>query len=234
MAGLPVFIRPAILVVGMGKDWRQEVLDWFFPRRCGLCARLGDRAVCDECLAAFPSAPSGFDLQRLGGAVDDLVTPYAFEGRASQAVRRLKYERVTSLADPMAEILAKSFEEEGLGYCDLIVPVPVSRQRRFERGFNQSEMLVAALPPDKVVAAALSRVRHTKPQVGLTAAERMKNLVGAFEGEPKLLKGRSVLLVDDVVTTGGTALACGQELKRCGASRVTVLAFCGGRIEDGA
>ena len=218
----------------MGKKWATELLDWVFPRRCGLCARLGDEAVCAECRAEFLPSATDLDLSRLGGAVDQLVTAFAFSGRASQAVRRLKYDRVTSLADPMAAILAETFAANGLASCDLVVPVPISKLRRFERGFNQSELLSAALPPEKMVSHGLLRIKHTKPQVGLPAKERFRNLMGAFAGEPGYLKGKSVVLVDDVVTTGGTAMACGQELKRCGAREVVVLAFCGGRPEDGA
>ena len=91
------------------KRWSQEVLDWVFPRRCGLCSRLGDHELCNECLSSFPLSPDDFDLDRLGGAVDRLVTPYAFGGRASQAVRRLKYERITSLADPLASEVIRSY-----------------------------------------------------------------------------------------------------------------------------
>lgn len=217
----------------MGKKWAEELLDWVFPRRCGLCSRLGDEAICPACRAEFPPGLTEFDLSRLGGSVDQLITPFAFGGRASQAVRRLKYDRVTSLADPLAAIVAETFESNGLASCDLVVPVPISKRRRFERGFNQSELLVARLPGQLVVNSSLLRIRHTKPQVGLPADERFKNLVGAFAGEGAYLRGKSVVLVDDVVTTGGTAMACGQELKKCGAREVIVLALCGGRPEDG-
>ncbi|MBX3110858.1 MAG: ComF family protein [Fimbriimonadaceae bacterium] len=218
----------------MGQRWVEGLLDWVFPRRCGLCSRLGDEAVCALCRAEFLEGPTDFDLARLGGAVDRLVTPFAFAGRASQAVRRLKYDRVTSLSGPMATMVAEAFEAYGLAACDLVVPVPISRRRRFERGFNQSELLAGGLPPERVVPAALARIRHTRPQVGLSAPERLRNLVGAFVAEPGYVRGKSVVLLDDVVTTGGTAVACGQELKRCGAREVVMLAFCGGRPEDGA
>lgn len=120
---------------------------------------------------------------------------------------------------------------ELLDGADLLVPVPLDRWRLISRRFNQAAILAQELsretriPFDPLV---LARVRRTRSQVGLTAAERRRNLAGAFAVSVKARKrieGRNVLLIDDVITTGSTVSACARQLKRAGASRVDVLAL---------
>jgi ComF family protein len=150
---------------------------------------------------------------------------YAYGGRASQAVRRLKFERATALAAPMAADIARAFNRLPAEW-DVIVPVPIHPIRRRQRGFNQAELLCESLPPNLVQTRFLRRTRHTRPQVGLPAAERLINLKGAFTAAPSV-HGLKVLLVDDVVTTGGTIVHCAEALTAAGAERVGVLAFLG-------
>jgi ComF family protein len=111
------------------------------------------------------------------------------------------------------------------------VPVPLYRSRLWWRRFNQSAMLahsvgrLAGVPVDCFV---LSRVRRTQSQVGLSADQRRRNVAGAFRVPPTRaarVKGKNVIVVDDVITTGATAEACARALKRAGAARVDVLAL---------
>ena len=105
---------------------------------------------------------------------------------------------------------------------DCIVPVPLHPRREKERGFNQSFILakfVAERYNIDIRAELLKRVRDTSPQVGMNAKLRAKNLTGAFEASPECA-GLSVLLVDDVRTTGATLKECASELKKHGAARV--------------
>lgn len=149
---------------------------------------------------------------------------YLYEGRAAQAVRRLKYGRATSLAAAMADDLASHIRALGE---DLIVPVPIHRRRRGERGFNQAELLCQGRHDRPVSTTAIRRVRMTPPQASLPVAERAENLRGAFRADPREVEGRKVLLVDDVVTTGHTARECAAALMAAGAIEVGVLAFAG-------
>lgn len=126
------------------------------------------------------------------------------------------------LAGAGAEILADA---------DALVPVPLHRWRLMSRKFNQAAMLarevsrVTGVPADML---ALARVKATPSQVGLTEAERRRNLSGAFNVPPGArarVEGRKLVLVDDVITTGSTAAACARVLRRAGAARVDVLAL---------
>ena len=147
---------------------------------------------------------------------------YRYQGRAGQAVRRLKYGRATSLIEMMSYDMLQGYEHLGLG-SDLTVPVPIHWSRRCVRGFNQAEALVRTFPN---VTGALARIRRTRPQVGLSREERVRNLAGAFRADP-IVEGKRILLVDDVLTSGQTARECAKALRDAGAIEVGVLAFCG-------
>jgi ComF family protein len=114
---------------------------------------------------------------------------------------------------------------------DVIVPVPLSRLRLLLRHFNQAAMLGKELSRQVGIPTnplLLRRARATRSQVGLTRDQRRRNVAGAFNVPKHLrprLKGRNVLLIDDVVTTGATIDACARTLKRAGATRVDVLAL---------
>ena len=154
--------------------------------------------------------------------LDFQASVYRYEGRAGQAVRRLKYERRTGLAKFLGEEMFGLANREGL-LGDLVVPVPIHWTRMVSRGFNQSDLLSKEFPEGNLV---LRRARPTQAQAGLTHDERLKNLSGAFEVIGNVA-GKTILLIDDVVTSGQTARECSQVLKQAGAREVGVLAFCG-------
>ncbi len=190
-----------------------------------LCPRLGiplpPGATEDMVSVPALAAPPLFDRARAvavyGGTMRQLI--HDFKYRDSHAGRRLFREW---LAQAGAEFLAEA---------ELLVPVPLYPLRLLSRRFNQAAVLAQDLSRVSGVPwspAVLYRRKRTRAQVGLSHRQRQRNVAGAFAVAPKAaarLKGCHVLLVDDVITTGATANACAQALKRAGARQVDVLAL---------
>lgn len=141
-------------------------------------------------------------------------------------LHQLKYQRRLAAARPLRRLVAERAPAWVAG-CELLVPVPLHRDRLRWRGFNQSLVLARDLARAKcipVAPQALVRVRPTRPQVGLDPRLRTANVAGAFQVvDAAGVRDRRVLLVDDVMTTGATVQACALALRRAGARRVDVL-----------
>ncbi len=186
--------------------------------------------MCAACRAPFAS-PWPLDehglcgMCRRGAHGFDAAYSYGFyDGTLRELIHLLKYGKVHTLAAPLGRFLAAALPRDQR--FDAIVPVPMHWRRRWERGFNQSLLLaqVLAQRTGLPVCGALRRGRSTPPQAGLTGAQRRGNMARAFDvRKPEQVKGRRILLVDDVLTTGATAGACARALKRAGAERVAVL-----------
>lgn len=188
-------------------------------RSCDLCglpfeesAALQGTTRCGACMAEPPT----FDRARSFGV---------YEGHLRQLIHLLKYERMRPLAGPLADGMATVLES--FPVPDLLMPVPLFRTRRWQRGFNQALALTrelsrrTAIPFEK---RALQRSRATQPQAGLSYAERRRNVQGAFVvSQRHRVSGRTILVIDDVMTTGATLDACARSLKAAGAKAVLTL-----------
>ena len=190
-----------------------------------LCARLGIPLPYEAgeplLSAAAIASPPVYDRARAAARYSDTMR---------ELIQSFKYRDRHEGLPLFARWLNKAGAEL-LADADLIVPVPLYPARLWWRRFNQSAMLalamgrLAAVPVD---CAVLKRVRRTASQVGLTADQRRRNVRGAFKVDPALrprIKGRKIVVVDDVITTGATAEACARALKRAGAARVDGLAL---------
>jgi ComF family protein len=191
--------------------------------RCGIKfrSRVGGDHLCGRCL----EQPPPFHMARAALVYDrsvvDIIHCYKYKGR-------------TRLAAPLGALLRCTFVRhwEGLA-VDLVLPVPLHSRRLRRRGFNQSDLMLrewrarsapSAVPP--MEAGVLERTRASAPQAGLGRRERQSNIRGAFwVRRPDRVDGRSILLVDDVITTGATAGECARVLLASGAARVDVLAL---------
>lgn len=153
-----------------------------------------------------------------------------YTGVARQMVLSLKFNDRTELAPSMARWMMR-VGAELVADADIVVPVPLHRQRFFQRRFNQSAELARALcrlSGKPFLSDAVLRIRATRQQVGLGAREREENVRGAFQVRKQariFLAGKHVLVVDDVYTTGTTAAALARTLLRAGAAQVDILTF---------
>lgn len=222
----------------------KALLDIFFPPVCLLCRkRAVEKGFCAACRALIEArritgplcivcgtpfqSPKALD-HACGRCLEEKPAFHAarsafiYDGPVLDTLHRFKYSGDVALAQPLARAV--------LGQIDLlthdsgrllVVPVPLYRGKLKERGFNQSLLLareIARLKGYPLEVRGLKRARDTGQQVGLKAAERKRNVAGAFAVvDASLFKGRKALLVDDVATTGATLNECAKALRRAGA-----------------
>jgi len=151
----------------------------------------------------------------------------AYEGPLRDCVHAFKYGRQTACLATFGLLFRQVVADSFLFEADLILPVPLHKARLRQRGFNQSTMLAREFFPErkrKISTSVLLRQRSTAPQTSLSGRERRTNLRGAFRVKnPDRVKGKRVVLVDDIYTTGSTLNECARTLKKAGAERVTAL-----------
>jgi len=189
-------------------------------RKCPRCAAAqGPYAEQDECLAC-----KGWSLHFRG------ATAFGhYEGPMRELIRRFKYHRCSFLTGPLGQLLSRQIEREAFAdELEVVVPVPLHWRRRLERGFNQSELLAREVARElhlPLAARAMVRTRFTPPQAQLDSAARRRNLTDAFRvRQPERIRGKTVLLIDDVMTTCSTQAECAKTLRAAGARRVVAAA----------
>jgi len=211
-------------------------LDWLYPPECGGCGGLGAR-WCQTCQQQTERVPEQVCL-RCGRPVPDgdecencrkhpphytaLRSWALYRGPVRRAIHRLKYEGDISLgerlAQPLIELLAAVNWQ-----VDLVTPVPSGINRLTRRGYNQAALLALPLALGSAVEyqpQALVKTKDVRSQVGLNAAQRRLNVQEVFQAQPAQVRGRSVLVVDDITTSGATLDACAAALLTAGASQV--------------
>lgn len=229
----------------------QALVNFFFPPRCLLCGEtlkeFQDDRPCSLCLSrmkffSHPRCPrcglvfmtASGDDHLCSGCLNEeryftkarAIGPY--EGVLLEAISRFKYQKASRLAKPLGMLLAEYEDPEfPFSEFDLLLPVPLHSKRLRERGFNQSLLLAGRVSRKHAISldfTSLQRTRHTDPQTQLSGAERQKNIRGAFEvRRPGAIRGKKILLIDDVFTTGATVQECAKVLLKAGSKRVDVL-----------
>lgn len=213
-----------------------KALDWIFPPDCAACGEPGYR-LCLECQNKIKFIHDiNITHRRSGTAVGVHKTPEGtfpylcsdsrhlahYEGVIRECVHSIKYHENRGLGELFSQWLAPLIGDAGWS-IDLVIPVPLSAERLQERGYNQAALVARPLAGRLQVPFTnfgLRRVLDTPSQVGLSAEERRINVAKAFRAEHDVIHSKSILLVDDVMTTGSTLSACARALLSAGASSV--------------
>lgn len=204
---------------------------------CIICKRLapvdsfgvltGGIGVCGECHEHLPFVPVGTTYERKGDRINYSSSVFFYSSPIKELIIEYKFKWCTAYADVFAEYM-KTYMEPLFGdrqTFDLVIPVPLSDKRLRKRGYNQSELLSERVSkhfgfPHNTTA--LVRTKSTSRQSGLPGWKRAKNMEDAFSADRDQVSGKSVLLIDDVFTTGTTAGACAKALYEADASSITV------------
>jgi len=217
-------------------------LTLLFPQNCILCGRFAGvdaqlplcrncmskvktlpAAVCDKC-----GRPAGVivcpDCRKYKPHFDKVRAGALYEGAIKEIVHNFKYKGEFYLARYLASLMMVASPAEFL-QVDCFVPVPLDRSRQIERGYNQAMLLAQEMRRRTGVPVknVLVKARRTEPQTALSGEVRRKNLKGAFKVKGRIEGIKSVVLVDDVITTGATLSECARTLKQAGVEKVFAL-----------
>ena len=213
--------------------------DWLYPPICAGCGRPGSRwcvecaekaavithPICPTCGAPVSPGEPCHECKNHPPSFDFLRSWAVFGGPVRSALHHLKYGKDLGIAEVLARPLVEivKFEKWEI---DLIIPIPLSKSHLRQRGYNQAEAIavpVSLALKKKCVTNFVTRSKETSSQIDLSAAQRYANLQDAFSVNPAKLKGRDILLIDDVATTGATLNSCSKALKDVGVETVYCL-----------
>jgi ComF family protein len=196
---------------------------------CSACSSAASHLrppICRHCGTAWSGSSLCYACQTHPLNLDGLRSVFYFEGVIRQSIHHLKYDSLRALAVPLAVLMREYLEVEPLP-GEILIPIPLHRHRLRERGYNQSALLaheLGRLITLSVVEDSLVRQQNTLPQARTTSAEeRHRNVTGAFICVDHRLKGKKVILIDDVATTGATLEAAAKALRDAGTSSVWAL-----------
>ena len=216
-----------------------NVLDWIFPPDCPGCGVTGER-FCEKCKGSIqpitgpvcpicgePDTSESLCADCISLTPDfDALRAYAiFDGPVRNALHRLKYRDDISQGDVLSSFLAEVFSRQNW-QVDLVTAIPLSKERLRTRGYNQAEQIArpfAVRINKPFIAHAVERKINTKSQIDLSLSERRENVSGAFYANSMVVDLKSVIIIDDVSTTGSTISECARALKEAGAEKVYAL-----------
>ena len=207
------------------QNWWQTLVSVFFTQSCAVCGSEVECGVfCPKCRSANLMLETMPGLNHLDGA----VMGYKYDGTLKDMLHKLKFEGERKFLQPLAEEAAFMAGVYGGRKFDMVISIPTDAQRRRKRGYDIPEAVFknalaqhGAWQPD-----VLARVKPTTPQYGLTPGERRSNVRGCFKAADDA-HGKSILLVDDILTTGATLEEAAKTLKSAGAKSVYALTLCG-------
>lgn len=195
-----------------------------FPPKCVLCGRLLERQELDLCGKCRREAPEQRHKNKKLRFLDSVTALWHYEGDARNSLLRYKFYGKRHYAKSYGRLLAMRLLQEHDEPFDVLTWVPISSRRRFRRGYDQVELLAKAVGKELGLrpVRCLKKIRHNPAQSGLSGeAERRANVLGVYQAKtPERFRGRRVLIVDDVITTGATMGECARVLLTAGAGQI--------------
>ena len=206
----------------------ETILNLIYPNVCGFCGDINNENICTECSKKIEK----YKILRIEKSTSKYIEQqcfiYKYEGEIREAILKFKFQEETYLYKTFAKIILDNLEIcEYIKTFDIIIPVPIHRKRRLERGYNQSELIANEISKQlrtNIERNILIKIRNNPKQSTLKLEERKSNVKNVYEvREKQKIKDKKILLIDDIFTTGNTVNECAKKLKEAGASKVSVL-----------
>ena len=200
------------------------IKEYLFPPKCILCMGLleGEQTdLCRRCRAETDDYLQGkLKLQ----FIDRAAAVWYYKGNVRKSLHRFKFRRARFLAEPYGKLMAMKALTGELADVDLVTWVPISPLRKLFRGYDQDQLLAEVIARELGIPCRelLKKIRHNRPQSGISGyARRRANVLGVYQAQyPGEIRGKRILLVDDILTTGATASECARVLLTAGAEEV--------------
>lgn len=201
------------------------ILSLIYPPKCVFCGKVIDKSdICSECEKTLPYTKGDSVYQKFL-FVDKCISPLYYKDYVRRAVLRFKFSGCSCYSCRLGAIMSECAENNlDCGSIDMISCIPLSKKRLHDRGYNQAELLAREISKavDVKFVPTLKKIKNNTAQSTIKDAKlRAKNVVGVYTvTDPETVKGKYILLVDDVVTTGSTVSECARMLKKAGAKAV--------------
>ena len=201
-----------------------KIFNLLFPPKCILCSKVLGKGETDLCETCRTESPACTDTHKRFSFLDSWTAVWYYKGYIRKSIHRFKFCNARHYASSYGRLLAEKIMQEYPEGFDLLTWVPVSRIRRFTRGYDQVALLAKAVGRELGMTprSTMVKIRHNRPQSGISGqTKRRANVQGAYRVKnPQEVSGKRILLLDDVITTGATAGECACVLRAAGAKEV--------------
>lgn len=213
----------------------EKILDFIYPRKCIFCDRILDVKsiekqyfACNNCKIKLKYTSKGLSLRKEANKYYDYsYFSYAYEGFIRKIIINFKFYNKKYLCDFLSYQTAKDIQNFNVGKIDYIYYIPISLKRYFERGYNQSYLLAKCISKQvgiPIKRFGLIKIKNNQMQSSLSKSERLNNIKGVYKALfLDDIKGKTILLIDDIFTTGATINEASKVLKKAGAKKIIAI-----------
>ncbi|HIS49725.1 MAG TPA: ComF family protein [Candidatus Gallacutalibacter pullistercoris] len=218
-----------------GVSFGEKLLAMIFPSRCAICGKItiGGKRICGKCEEENPPQSYFRRLDEEGNAPIFCVSPYVYSGEVRKAILAMKFygrkERAAGFAEALARVLPPRWQTD-----DVVCWAPISQERLRERGYDQSELVARRLARElgRPCRPLLRKIKNNRVQHELHLEERRRNVQGVYAAEENRVRGKRILLIDDIVTSGSTLRECANCLLAAGAIEVHCAAIADAFVKE--
>ena len=202
----------------------ERIFNLLFPPKCTLCGKVLEKHETDFCASCWVDSPECSGVHKNFSFLDSWVAVWYYKGYIRDSLLRYKFRHARHYAPVYGRMLAMRLQREYPDGFDVLTWVPISALRRFKRGYDQVELLAEAVGKELGMepVPTLRKIRNNRPQSGIDGqAKRRANVLGVYRAIcPQDVRGKRILLLDDIITTGATAGECARVLLTAGAKEV--------------